>query len=30
MSRFAPDFFDSVYRETPPWETGDAQPALMA
>jgi SAM-dependent methyltransferase len=30
MSRFSPDFFHSVYRETPPWETGDAQPDLMA
>jgi SAM-dependent methyltransferase len=30
MSRFAPDFFDSVYRQTPPWEVGDAQPALSA
>jgi len=30
MSRFSPDFFDSVYRETPPWDTGDAQPDMMA
>ena len=30
MSRFSPDFFDSVYRETPPWEVGEAQPALSA
>jgi SAM-dependent methyltransferase len=30
MSRFSPDFFESVYRETPPWETGDAQPDMMA
>jgi len=30
MSRFTPDFFHSVYRETPPWDTGDAQPDLMA
>ncbi len=30
MSRFSPDFFESVYRETPPWETGDAQPDLVA
>lgn len=28
MSRFSPDFFDSVYRETPPWDVGAAQPAL--
>lgn len=30
MSRFSPDFFHSVYRETPPWDTGEAQPALSA
>lgn len=30
MSRFTPDFFDSIYRETPPWEIGAAQPAMMA
>ena len=30
MSRFAPDFFDSVYRETPPWDVGEAQPELRA
>lgn len=30
MSRFTPDFFDSIYRETPPWETGAAQPGMMA
>jgi SAM-dependent methyltransferase len=31
MSRFTPDFFDSVYRETPPpWDIGAAQPALVA
>jgi SAM-dependent methyltransferase len=30
MSRFSPDFFDSVYRETPPWDVGEAQPALSA
>jgi len=30
MSRFSPDFFHSVYRETPPWDTGDAQPDLIA
>jgi SAM-dependent methyltransferase len=30
MSRFAPDFFDSIYRETPPWDIGAAQPAMMA
>jgi SAM-dependent methyltransferase len=28
--RFTPDFFDNVYRETPPWEVGQAQPALSA
>lgn len=28
MSRFTPDFFDTVYRETPPWDVGAAQPAL--
>jgi ubiquinone/menaquinone biosynthesis C-methylase UbiE len=30
MSRFTPDFFDSIYRETPPWEIGAAQPAMTA
>lgn len=30
MSRFAPEFFDSIYRETPPWEIGAAQPAMSA
>ncbi len=33
MSRFGPDplaFFDAVYRETPPWDVGGAQPALTA
>jgi SAM-dependent methyltransferase len=30
MSRFTPDFFDSVYRDTPPWDIGAAQPAMMA
>lgn len=30
MSRFTPDFFDSVYRETPPWDIGAAQPAMSA
>lgn len=30
MSRFTPHFFDSVYRETPPWEIGAAQPAMTA
>jgi SAM-dependent methyltransferase len=30
MSRFTPDFFDSVYLQTPPWEVGKAQPALSA
>lgn len=28
MPRFTPGFFDSIYRETPPWEVGKAQPAL--
>lgn len=33
MSRFGPDpraFFDSVYQETPPWDVGGPQPALVA
>lgn len=30
MSRFSPDFFDTVYREAPPWDIGEAQPALLA
>ncbi|HEX2219517.1 MAG TPA: methyltransferase domain-containing protein [Gemmatimonadales bacterium] len=33
MSRFGPDpraFFDTVYRETPPWDVGGAQPALAS
>lgn len=33
MSRFGPDpqaFFESVYRETPPWDVGGPQPALAA
>jgi SAM-dependent methyltransferase len=30
VSRFTPDFFDTVYRETPPWDVGAAQPALEA
>lgn len=33
MSRFGSDpraFFDSVYRETPPWDVGGPQPALQA
>ncbi|HEX6373960.1 MAG TPA: class I SAM-dependent methyltransferase [Longimicrobium sp.] len=30
MSRFSPDFFDSVYRDTPPWDIGAAQPAMSA
>jgi SAM-dependent methyltransferase len=30
MTRFTPDFFDSIYRETPPWEVGKAQAALSA
>lgn len=29
MSRFTPEFFDSIYRETPPWEIGAAQPAVL-
>jgi SAM-dependent methyltransferase len=29
MSRFTPEFFDSVYRETPPWDIGAAQPAIL-
>ena len=32
MSRFGDDphaFFDAVYRETAPWDIGEAQPALM-
>lgn len=29
MSRFTPGFFDEVYRETPPWDIGAAQPALL-
>lgn len=31
MSRFGPDpqaFFESIYRQTPPWEIGGPQPAL--
>ncbi|HYJ79681.1 MAG TPA: class I SAM-dependent methyltransferase [Longimicrobiaceae bacterium] len=28
MSKFSPDFFASVYRETPPWDVGGAQPAI--
>jgi SAM-dependent methyltransferase len=30
VSRFTPGFFDSVYRETPPWDIAAAQPALLA
>jgi SAM-dependent methyltransferase len=30
MRRFSPDFFQSVYHETPPWDIADAQPAMMA
>ncbi|HEU0300315.1 MAG TPA: methyltransferase domain-containing protein [Longimicrobium sp.] len=30
MSRFSPDFFDSVYRDTPPWDIGAAQPDILA
>lgn len=30
MTRFSSNFFDSIYRETPPWEVGKAQPALSA
>lgn len=33
MSRFGPDpqtFFDTVYRDVPPWDVGGAQPALDA
>ncbi len=33
MTRFGPDpvaFFKNVYRETPPWDVGGAQPALSA
>ena len=29
MSRFSPDFFETVYLDTPPWDIGDAQPALL-
>ena len=28
MSRFTPEFFHEVYRETPPWDVGKAQPDL--
>lgn len=28
MSHFSPGFFDSVYRDTPPWDIGAAQPAV--
>jgi len=33
MSRFGPeprDFFDGIYRESPPWDIGAAQPALLS
>lgn len=33
MSRFGPDplaFFNSVYRDTPPWDVGGPQPAMSA
>jgi SAM-dependent methyltransferase len=30
MSRFTPEFFHSVYAETPPWDIGAAQPGLTA
>lgn len=30
MSRFTPEFFHDVYRETPPWDVGAAQPDLAA
>jgi SAM-dependent methyltransferase len=30
MSRFTSEFFDSIYRETPPWNIGAVQPALLA
>lgn len=30
MSRFSEGFFDSVYEDVPPWDVGDAQPALSA
>lgn len=30
MSNFDPGFFHSVYRETPPWDIGAAQPDLLA
>ncbi len=33
MSRFGPDpqaFFDTVYREIPPWDVGGPQPAISA
>jgi 2-polyprenyl-3-methyl-5-hydroxy-6-metoxy-1,4-benzoquinol methylase len=28
--RLSSDFFNAAYRETPPWEAGKAQPALLA
>ncbi|WP_420125924.1 class I SAM-dependent methyltransferase [Longimicrobium sp.] len=30
MTRFTPGFFDSIYRDTPPWDIGAAQPAIDA
>jgi cyclopropane fatty-acyl-phospholipid synthase-like methyltransferase len=31
MSRFSPDFFDSIYGDTPPpWDIGAAQPDILA
>jgi SAM-dependent methyltransferase len=30
MSRFSPGFFHSVYGDTPPWDIGAAQPAILA
>jgi SAM-dependent methyltransferase len=30
VSRFEPGFFDLVYRQTPPWDVGKAQPAFSA
>jgi SAM-dependent methyltransferase len=29
MSRFTSEFFDSIYRETPPWDIGAAQPDIL-
>ncbi|MBB4634160.1 class I SAM-dependent methyltransferase [Longimicrobium terrae] len=30
MSNFSPDFFDSIYASTPPWEIDGPQPAISA